>query len=191
LISLEDPKDEQSYMPNVVGRIGYGAGWGAVALTAAYDHDRNGDPFNGGVYGNDAAFAGQLSALFNFPSMPGSALKIIGTYNSADSEYGPGGPLSGYSALGLVGGQPEWSVLASFVYQATPNLCLIVSGQYFGDVYNKHTDDKISGTSAWAAELEAVWSPVKNFEIRPTVAYTKAEHLDGTVSGFLRFTRYF
>jgi hypothetical protein len=39
--------------------------------------------------------------------------------------------------------------------------------------------------------VSAVWTPVKNFEVRPEVVYTKAEHLDGTVSGFLRFTRYF
>ncbi|MGN6764337.1 MAG: porin, partial [Rhizobiaceae bacterium] len=88
-------------------------------------------------------------------------------------------------------GQPEWSVLASFLYQATPNLGLIVSGQYFGDAYAAGTKDKVNGTSAWAAELEAVWTPVKNFEVRPTIAYTKAEHLDGSASGFLRFTRYF
>ena len=35
LISLEDPADENSYMPNVVGRVGYGAAWGdpAIVLT--------------------------------------------------------------------------------------------------------------------------------------------------------------
>jgi hypothetical protein len=119
--------------------------------------------------------------------MPGSALKIIGTYNGSDSNYGPGSPLHDAGLLG----QPEWSVLASFLYQATPELGLIASGQYFSDGYEINGDDTVSGTSAWAAELEAVWTPVKNFEIRPTVAYTKAEHLDGTASGFLRFTRYF
>jgi hypothetical protein len=182
LISLENPSDEQSYMPDVVGRIGYGGAWGAVALTGAYDHDRNGDPYNGGVFGDDAAFAGQLSALFNVPSMPGSAFKIIGYYNSADSNYGPGS---------VFGTQPEWSVLASFLYQATPNLGLIVSGQYFGDVYGEGSDDTVGGTSSWAAEVSAVWLPVKNFEVRPEIVYTMAEHLVGTVSGFLRFTRYF
>jgi len=182
LISLEDPSDENSYMPNVVGRVGYGAAWGDVRLTAAYDHDRG-----GGLIDTDPAFAGSLGVLFNMPSMPGSALKIIGYYNSADSEYGPGSPVSGIAGLG----QPEWSVLASFLYQATPNLGLIVSGQYFGDAYEAGGDDTVNGTSAWAAEVSAVWTPVKNFEVRPEIVYTKAEHLDGTVSGFLRFTRYF
>jgi hypothetical protein len=36
-----------------------------------------------------------------------------------------------------------------------------------------------------------VWTPVKNFEVRPEIVYTKAKDLDGTVSVFLRFTRYF
>jgi hypothetical protein len=127
----------------------------------------------------------------NVPSLPGSAFKIVGYYNSADSSYGPGGPLSGVTGGGLTGGQPQWSVLASFLYQATPDLGLIVSGQYFSDVYNKGTKDKIDDSSSWAAELSAVWTPVKNFEGRPEVVYTKAMEGDGTVSGYLRFTRYF
>ncbi|MGN6467308.1 MAG: porin [Rhizobiaceae bacterium] len=205
LISLEDPADEYSYMPDVVGRIGYGGTWGDIRLTAAYDHDRNGTGFTTGsfnpvtntytpptAYGTDgSAFAGSLGAVINMPSMPGSALKVIGYYNSADSNYGPGTPMAGLGALPFRLGQPEWSVLASFLYQATPNLGLIVSGQYFGDAYFKGTKDKAPDTSAWAAEVSAVWTPVKNFEVRPEIVYTKGEHLDGTVSGYLRFTRYF
>jgi len=206
VISLENPADEYSYMPDIVGRVGYGGAWGAVALTGAYDHDRTDsyiiDPITGEAeefgarpVGGDAGWSVKGEALINIPSMPGSAFKIVGYYNGSDSNYGPGSPLQGlvYSRGGTsyLLGQPEWSAMASFLYQATPDLGLIVSGQYFGDAYEAGTDDTVSGTSAWAAELEAVWTPVKNFEVRPTVAYTKAEHLDGTVSGFLRFTRYF
>ena len=183
LISLENPSDHYSYMPDVVGRIGYGAAWGAVGLTGAYDEDRN-----GAAAGSPSAFAGSLSALLNIPSMPGSAFKVVGFYNSADSNYGPGSPLTG---LFGIGGQPEWSVLASFLYQATPNLGLIVSGQYFSDVYAAGTSTKFANSTSWAAEVSAVWNPVKNFEIRPEIVYTKAKGLDGTVSGYLRFTRYF
>jgi len=196
VISLENPADEYSYMPDVVGRIGYSAAWGAVALTAAYDHDRTGDlKFPLVDDGNKSAVALSAAALFNIPSMPGSAFKIVGYYNSADSNYGPGSPLAGYAGGGFFG-QPVWSVLASFLYQATPNLGLIVSGQYFGDHYlagSKDTYKDVFGSkeTAWAAELEAVWTPVKNFEVRPTIAYTKADHLDGSASGYLRFTRYF
>ena len=182
LISLEDNANEYDYMPDIVGRIGYGGAWGAVALTGAYDHDYNGL--------NDSSFAGSLSALFNIPSMPGSAFKIVGYYNSADSNYGPGGPLTAQSTF-PGGGQPEWSVLASLLYQVNPNLGLIVSGQYFSDVYFAGTDVKAPDSSSWAAEVSAVWTPVKNFEVRPEIVYTKADHLDGTVSGYLRFTRYF
>ena len=191
-VAASSKKDNAKGMPV----IGYGAAWGAVALTGAYDHDRTGLPVGG-----DSGWALSGSALFNLPSMPGSALKIIGYYNSADSNYGPGSPLTGVyfptgtntlgaTSYGRVFGQPEWSVLASFLYQATPNLGLIVSGQYFGNLYaygtDVHTDE-----NAWAAEVSAVWTPVKNFEVRPEIVYTKADHLDGTVSGFLRFTRYF
>jgi hypothetical protein len=210
-ISLEDPKDEQSYMPDVVGRIGYGAAWGAVDLVAAYDHDRSvaykaaaassttGIPTLTTGDANDAAFSGSLGLLLNVPSMPGSAFKLVGYYNSADSSYGPGSPVKGFYMPGPAGdavdgfylGQPQWSILASFLYQATPDLGLIVSGQYFGDSYVAGGDDTVSNTSAWAAELSAVWTPVKNFEVRPEIVYTKAKDLDGTVSGFLRFTRYF
>jgi hypothetical protein len=187
VISLEDPADEYSYMPDVVGRIGYGAAWGAVDLVAAYDHDRNGG--NGALDdGNKSAIALSAGLLLNVPSMPGSAFKLVGYYNSADSNYGPGSPLTN---TWFGGGQPEYSVLASFLYQATPTLGLIVSGQYFSDVYAVGTKDKIDDSASWAAEVSAVWTPVKNFEVRPEIVYTKADHFDGTVSGYLRFTRYF
>jgi hypothetical protein len=189
LISLEDNADENDYMPDVVGRIGYGGSWGAVALSAAYDHRRfNSLGATPVLVDDDSSVAVEASALFNIPSMPGSAFKVIGYWNSADSNYGPGSPLNNYW-FGY--GQPEWSVLASFLYQATPNLGLIVSGQYFGDAYYAGSSDTADNTSAWAAEVSAVWTPVKNFEVRPEIVYTKAEGYDGTVSGFLRFTRYF
>jgi len=186
LISLEEPADEITYGADIVGRIGYGAAWGAVALTGAYDHDRTGAPVGG-----DAGWALSGSALFNLPGMPGSAIKVIGYYNGSDSNYGPGSPVKGLVAGGFLLGQPQWSVLASFLYQATPNLGLIVSAQYFGDAYIAGGDDTVDNTTAWAAEVSAVWTPVKNFEVRPEIVYTKAEGLDGTVSGYLRFTRYF
>jgi hypothetical protein len=190
LVSLENPSDQYDYTPDIVGRVGYGAAWGDIRLTAAYDHDR----FATG----DSAFAGSLGVVLNIPSMPGSAFKVIGYYNSADSNYGPGSPITGDLNGDKVRdvGQPVWSVLASFLYQATPNLGLIVSGQYFGDVYlpgTSTTAHDATGTSltSWAAEVSAVWTPVKNFEIRPEIVYTKTKTLDGTVSGYLRFTRYF
>jgi hypothetical protein len=183
LISLENPADKMTYMPDIVGRIGYGAAWGSVALTAAYDADRNGeDP------GTPSAVALSAAALFNLPSMPGSAIKIAGYYNSADSNYGPGSPMTN---TWFDFGQPEWSIMAGFLYQATPTLSIIVGGQYMSDVYDVGTSTKVADTSSWSVDADVVWNPVKNFEVRPEIVYTKAEGNDGTVSGFLRFTRYF
>ena len=130
--------------------------------------------------------------------MPGSAFKVQGWYNNADTDdYGTGSPVTGIALTdpiiggGTILGNPEWSVMASFLYQATPDLGLIVSGQYFSDIYDFDSTDTIDDTTAWAAEVSAVWTPVKNFEIRPEIVYTKAKGLDGSVSGFLRFTRSF
>jgi len=203
---------EDSYMPDIVGRIGYGAAWGAVDLVAAYDNRRNRawltGPAGAGVDGNDSAFALHGEALFNIPSMPGSAFKVAAYYNSADSSYGPAAPYKGTyiyapgAATGGTGtvlgqlGEAEWSVMASFLYQATPDLGLIVSGQYYGNHYlagsDKTTDDVLDVSSkAYQLEFAAVWTPVKNFEVRPEITYTKMDHVKGSTSGFLRFTRYF
>jgi hypothetical protein len=59
------------------------------------------------------------------------------------------------------------------------------------DVYDVGTSTKVADTSSWSVDADVVWNPVKNFEVRPEIVYTKAEGNDGTVSGFLRFTRYF
>jgi len=192
VISLEDPADEVSYVPDVVGRIGYGAPWGAVALTAAYDHNY-GESFPGSS--GSGAFVVKGEALFNLPGHPGTMLKIGGGYASADSNYGMDNPMVGQTLVGPGGvattfGRAQWYAMASLQYQATPNLALIASGEYMGNLYEQYTDHTTS-ENAWAAEVSAVWLPVKDFEIRPEVVYTKADHLDGTVSGFLRFTRYF
>jgi hypothetical protein len=142
-------------------------------------------PVAAGGLSDDDAFSLEGAVVLNVPSMPGSAFKVMGWYNSAyTDDYSNGSPWA-------AGVTPEWSVLASFLYQATPNLGLIVSGQYFSNVYATGTDDTVDDTSAWAAEVSAVWTPVKNFEIRPEIVYQKAKGLDGSVSGFLRFTRSF
>jgi hypothetical protein len=180
-ISVEDGSvggGPYNWMPDVVAKIGITQGWGTAWLVGAYDDDRN-----GAAAGDDSGFALQAGINVMLPSLsPGSQFRVIGYYNDSDNAYGPGGP--GFA------NDPEWAVLASFLYQANPNLAFIVSGEYFNDFYNPGSDVK-TGLNAWAAEVSAVWLPVKNFEIRPEIAYTKAAGLDGTVSGYLRFTRYF
>ncbi len=188
LVSLEDPADEVSYVPDVVARIGYGANWGAVAITGAYDHNY-GQSFPGSS--GSGAFVVKGEALFNLPGTPGTMFKLAAGYASADSNYGPGNPMVGQSFVGgPTFGQAQWWAMASLQYQVNPNLALIASGEYMGNLYERFTD-KTTSENAWAAEVSAVWLPVKDFEIRPEIVYTKADHLDGTVSGFLRFTRYF
>jgi hypothetical protein len=207
---------DANYMPDIVGRIGYSDTWGAIDLVAAYDDHRNPGWLapspdlvalgNGGygVDGEHSAFSIKGDLLINIPSMPGSAFKVAAYYNTADSSYGPGSPFRGTlitdavsPATAIYGqfGQAQWSAMASFLYQATPDLGFIVSGQYYGNAYiagsNKTTKDFGISSKAWQAELEAVWTPVKNFEVRPYIKYTKMDHVDGVTSGFLRFTRYF
>ncbi len=84
-------------------------------------------------------------------------------------------------------------------YQVSPTFGIQVGAQYFSDLYVAGTDTS-TGTDAWAAELGFVWVPVENFEVRTEVVYTDRGEFDGvaggfdpdgTVSGYLRFTRYF
>lgn len=179
-VSLEDASvggGPYEWMPDVVAKIGVTQGWGTAWVLGAYDYDRN-----GAVLGDDGGFALQAGLNLNIPSMPGSAFKLIGYYNDSDNAYGPNSPL---------GMDPEWAVLASFKYAASSNLALILSAEYFADIYSARGSDVKTSTDAWAAEVSAVWTPVKNFEIRPEIVYSKVQGLDGTVSGYLRFTRYF
>ena len=181
-LSLEDDAlTGEGYMPDVVGKVGFGGGWGAVWLKAAYDESRNGAGDNG--------YAVQLGTQFNIPNMPGSSLRVLGFYNDSDNQYGAGSPL---------GVDSEWSVLAAYNQQFSETLGANVSVQYFSDLYLPGSDIS-TGIDAWAAELSVVWVPVTNFEVRTEVGYTKADgslaapavDTDGSVSGFLRFTRYF
>jgi len=168
-VSLEDDTlAGEGYMPDVVGKIGYGAGWGTVWLKAAYDESMEG-------------FAAQLGAQFNIPNMPGSSLRLIGFYNDSDNQYGAGSPM---------GVDAEWTILASYNQQFSETLGASVAFEYFNDLYVGGTSIN-TGVDAWAAELSVVWFPVSQFEVRSELGYTKVEGLDGSVSGWLRFTRYF
>jgi hypothetical protein len=175
-ISLEDDTvDGEGYMPDVVGKVGYTGGWGTVWVKAAYD-ENIADSI--GISG----FAAQLGTQINVPNMPGSSLRVIGYYSDSDNAYGTGSPL---------GVDSEWSILASYNQQFTETLGASVALQYFNDLYNEDTDE-LSGVSAWAAELSVVWFPVPQFEVRAELGYTDVDsYEDGSVSGFLRFTRYF
>jgi len=182
-VSLEDDAlAGEGYMPDVVGKIGFSGGWGTVWLKAGYDDSYNAI--------GDSGFGAQLGAQFNIPNMPGSSLRLIGFYSDSDNRFGGGSPYAGFFAPGTANGQSEWSILASYNQQFSETLGASVAFQYFSDLYVPLTDVS-TGLDAWAAELSVVWFPVSQFEVRAEVGYTEIDTFDGSVSGFLRFTRYF
>ncbi|MCR5858980.1 porin [Mesorhizobium sp. J428] len=185
-ISLEDDTlDGEGYVPDVVALIGYGADWGAVWARAAYDESFDGTPDGfGGV--NDGGFAASIGTQINVPNMPGSSFRLIGYYADGDHQYGAGSSWTAYSTMG----NSEWSVLASYYHQFTETFGASVGVQYFNDFYLAGTDIS-SGVDGWSADLGLVWVPVTNFEVRTELNYDDNDLEDGTLSGILRFTRFF
>ena len=214
-IALEDDAlAGEGYMPDVVAKLGYTGGWGTVWVKVAFDESFDGTvsaaaPYLGAVGVNSGGWAAQLGAQINIPNMPGSSLRVIGFWADGSHQYNAGAPTAFFNntAQPLYGGS-EWSVLVSYNQQFSETLGASVAFQYFGDLYYAGTSTHsliAGGTSApdaWAAELSVVWFPVKDFEVRGELRYddigrhelgTASSNLDvdGTVSGYLRFTRYF
>ncbi len=176
-LSLEDDAlAGDGYVPDVVAKVGVNQGWGSVWARFGYQNDITNSLGDG-----ESGWGASLAAQFNIPNSPGSSLRILGYYADSDTRF---------SASGSGRGASEWSVLASYNHQFSETLGVSVAGQYFNNLYVRGTDIG-SGDNAWGAELSAVWTPVTNFEVRPELHYDKQDNLDGTVSGFLRFTRYF
>lgn len=193
-LSLEDDAATgEGYMPDVVFKAGVNQGWGSVWAMVAYDESFDGtvNAFPGTI--NDGGFAAALGMQFNIPNMPGSSLRLIGYYADGDHAYNVGAP--GNGLLPPFGGA-EWSILASYNHQFSSTLGASIAFQYFNDLYWIGSDVN-TGTDAWGAELSIVWFPVTNFEVRTEIHYDDLGtnpagfDSDGTVSGFLRFTRYF
>lgn len=168
-LSLEDDAlAGDGYMPDVVGKLAYDGSWGGVWVKAAYDE-------------SDDSFAAQLGAQINIPNMAGSSLRVIGYYsetttNTYGVQYDAGLPLPNTAAA-------EWSILGSYNHQFSEKFSASIGAQYFSG----------HGTlpNSWLGELSVVWLPITNFEVRGELGYAKTENFDGTMSGFLRFTRYF
>lgn len=172
-LSLEDDTlSGEGYMPDVVGVLGYEQGWGGVWARVGYDESFDGFGASAGVQINVGS--------------DGSSFRLLGYYADGDHAFGTGGPY--YVAGG--GGSAEWSVLASYYHQFTPNFAASVAGQYFSDFYAPGTSIS-TGLDGWSAEASVVWTPLTNFEIRSEVQYDKADTFKGSVSGYLRFTRFF
>lgn len=179
-ISLENDANA-NYMPDVVGVLGYTAGWGGVWGKIAYDEDN--------TYGTDA-WAALIGTQINIPKMEGSSLRVIGYWNNRDGMYGTNSPF-GYT-LGTYG-QANWSVMGSYNQQFNDKFSASVAVQYWNDFYDPTSigGSGKTGLNGWGAELSLVYLPVTNFEIRTEIHYDKVDTISGTTSGFLRFTRYF
>ncbi|MCO5159799.1 MAG: porin [Mesorhizobium sp.] len=214
-ISLEDDAlAGEGYLPDVVAKIGYTGGWGTIWAKVAYDESFDGTGY--AIYHgldtfgiNDGGFAASLGAQFNVPNMPGSNLRLIGYYADGAHAFNVGSPSNlaisappgpAVGPYSLFGGS-EWSILASYNHQFSETLGASVGVQYFNDLYYAGSD-VLSGADAWAAELSVVWFPVSQFEVRGELRYDDVGNIpsfagsrefdpDGTVSGYLRFTRYF
>jgi len=190
-IAAENDWDNSGYSndwtPDFVGLLGYSGGWGAVWAKAAYDNHL--DNYYGNYYGVGSGWSAQIGTQINMPNMPGSSLRVLGYYNSADTNFGTASPLgSAYSSNG--NGNSEWSILASYQQQFSDKFTASVGFQYFDNFYYPYSDVK-TGNNGYMAELSLVYTPVKNFEIRSELNYSKVDNLKGSTSGYLRFTRYF
>ena len=187
-IAAENDWDNSGYSndwtPDFVGLLGYSGGWGAVWAKAAYDNHL--DNYYGNYYGVGSGWSAQIGTQINMPNMPGSSLRVLGYYNSADTSFGTSSPTWVYGGWG----QSEWAVLVSYQQQFSDKFTGSVGFEYFDNFYEPLSDVK-TGANGYMAELSLVYTPVKNFEIRSELNYSKIDSNKGSTSGFLRFTRYF
>ena len=179
VISLENDSDDgftgvggANYLPDLVGKIGIQQGWGAAWLTVGIDEES--------AWTGDTEFAVKAGIHYNIPGAPGSAFRLVGHYNSDANTYQQGGN----QPAGFLSSS-EWSIYAGYRHQFNPQVAAWIGGAYYNDVAYA------SGIDGFHVETGLTWTPVTNFEVRAEVVYNKVETLDGTVSGFLRFTRSF
>lgn len=203
-ISLEDDGlTGEGYMPDIVAKVGVNQGWGSVWAKVAYDESFDGSPrtLSGMTGTNSGGFAAGIGAQINVPNMPGSSLRVLAFWADGAHNYNVGSPSAIFGPTGesYYGGS-QWSVLASYNHQFSSTLGVSVGAQYFNNLYYSGSDVK-SGVDAWAAEASVVWTPITNFEVRTEIVYTDVGAFKapatatgnpaGTLSGYLRFTRYF
>jgi hypothetical protein len=186
-LSLEDDALEgEGYVPDVVGVLSYNQSWGAVWAKFGWEDDITGTIDVPGAE-HESGWGAQVGMQWNIPNAPGSSLRLLGFYADSDTRFGVISPI-----LALTGGNggAEWSVLGSYYHQFTDKFGASVGAQYFNNFYVGGSDETLD-LSGYEAEVALVWTPVTNFEVRTEVYYDKIEDLDGSVSGFLRFTREF
>jgi hypothetical protein len=173
VVSIEnDPDDGSNYMPDLVGKIGVQQGWGAAWLTVGVDEES--------WWTGDTEFAVKAGLHYNIPGAPGSAFRLVGHYNSDANSYQQGG-----NQAASLRWSSEWSVYAGYNHQFNPQVAAWIGGAYYNDV------EYVSGWDGFHVETGLTWTPVKDFQIRAEAVYAKMDPRDGTLSGFLRFTRSF
>jgi hypothetical protein len=180
-LSLENDADSGGdYMPDVVAVAGWQDTWGGVWAKVGYDEQIS------GIAPLDVhSWAASAGVQLNVASAPGSNFRLIGYYSEKASAYAVGPNVTGAPF-----GGSRWSVLAAYYHQFNPNIGAGLSGHYFANIDT--TGDLIyDAADGYSIEVFAVWTPVTNFEIRSEVQYDKVDTFDGTLTGFLRFTRYF
>ena len=183
-LALEDDGQEgEGYMPDVVALVGYQQAWGGVWARLGYD-ESYGDP---AIPFEKDGFGVSAGVQLNVPGMEGSSFRLIGYYADGDHVYGTGSSFAGVTGYA---GNAEWSVLASYQHQFSAKLSGSVGFQYFNDFYVGGTDAG-TGLDGYTAEASLVWLPVENFEVRGEGVYDKIDTRDGSVAGYLRFTRFF
>lgn len=171
VVSLEDDNlAGEGYMPNIFGKIGVAQDWGALYGQGVYDE-------------SDESWAGKVGLTLNVPGMAGTSFRLQGYYSdSITNEYMPN---MDYGLAGAGVAAAEWSILGSLGHQFNEQFFASVAYQYFSG------HDGFGADYMHAAELNLVWEPVNDFEVRTELTYNKAEDLDGTFAGFLRFQRNF
>ena len=188
-VSVEDDKDGTTYMPDVVGRLGFVVGGVTVFGVVGYDQDNGIDnavltsPFPVGIAGlfggtiptsaGVGAGSSEVGVKLGLNADIGAAgnLRVQGFYATGSTAYG-----ANLSFLGQAW-TPEWSVLASYSHSISPEFDVYVNGQYFSDFYWAGTGISTS-QNAWRAAGGGSWSPVDNFAVTAEVQYVDIDDLN-------------
>ncbi len=172
---FDDNAGPANYTPDFVGVVGVNQGWGAVWAKLGYDEDIGAI---GGV--RQDGWGATVGLHYNIPGAPGSSFRLLGFYADSTNNYNPG--------------NSEWSIMASYYHQFNAQFGASLAVQYFSDFYDTGLKTS-SGADGWALELNAVWTPVQNFVVRTEIVYTDFDRGpgvdDSSVSGFVRFSRFF
>ena len=160
-LSAEEDDNNFDYVPNVVAMVGGTFGPADVNAWAAYDATAD-------EFALKAIASAKLGGAFS--------VNVIGTYESGTSFYSvSSGPATGY----------EFSLGASVAAAVGEKAKVTFGGQYFA---NQHA----TGADDFAIGVVLDYTIVENLAAKLAVNYRDGDSsADGSVDGFLRFTRSF